>query len=416
GDAHRGDERRTQRLPRGRRVVPLRRQPARRQGPHQQPDAALLVARGVGLLVRALAPRRLAAQRHDPPPARQALRAPLIAAVGVAVVVGGAAAVVVAARGGDDVPAGTAGCNGAPALCERPVTEVVFPATHNSMSAADEGWFSAEHTGGIGAQLDSGIRGLLIDTWYGRPGSRGVATDFAASGVDRDDLVREYGPDAVAAVERVRGRLGFGRRNGRPADVYLCHIACEAGATRLEDVLVTVRRFLERERGAVLVIVVQDQVAPADVRRAFVRSGLRRYVLEERPAERWPTLARMIRTDQRVIVMNENRTDPDIPWMLPAFEVMEETPYDAATIGQLSCRPNRGGTRKPFFQLNHWVNDVPRSPRTAARINARDFLVDRARRCARERGSLPNLLAVNFYEEGDVTGAADRLNGLEAER
>ena len=46
------------------------------------------------------------------------------------------------------------------------------------------------------------------------------------------------------------------------------------------------------------------------------------------------------------------------------------------------------------------------------RINALDVLVDRARQCERERGLLPNYLAVNFYDIGDVVAAADVLNGL----
>ena len=60
-------------------------------------------------------------------------------------------------------------CNGYVALCDRPYDEVAFPATHNSMSAANEpGWFFAEQPDGIVAQLDDGIRVLLVDSWYGQ--------------------------------------------------------------------------------------------------------------------------------------------------------------------------------------------------------------------------------------------------------
>ena len=40
------------------------------------------------------------------------------------------------------------------------------------------------------------------------------------------------------------------------------------------------------------------------------------------------------------------------------------------------------------------------------------MLVERARQCERERGRLPNYLAVNFYNIGDVVEAADTLNGV----
>jgi hypothetical protein len=38
--------------------------------------------------------------------------------------------------------------------------------------------------------------------------------------------------------------------------------------------------------------------------------------------------------------------------------------------------------------------------------------VERARRCAAERGTLPNFIAVSFYSIGDVLGAVDQLNGV----
>jgi hypothetical protein len=45
-------------------------------------------------------------------------------------------------------------------------------------------------------------------------------------------------------------------------------------------------------------------------------------------------------------------------------------------------------------------------------VNAREFLLDRARKCQAERGKLPNILAVDFAMTGDVFGAAAELNGL----
>ena len=52
------------------------------------------------------------------------------------------------------------------ALCDRPLTEVALPATHNSMSVPLPGWFSAMQERPIADQLPDGIRGLLIDTHY----------------------------------------------------------------------------------------------------------------------------------------------------------------------------------------------------------------------------------------------------------
>ncbi len=49
----------------------------------------------------------------------------------------------------------------------------------------------------------------------------------------------------------------------------------------------------------------------------------------------------------------------------------------------------------------------------AVGVNGHDAIVDRARECQRERGLLPNYIAVNFYGIGDLSGAVATLNGLE---
>ena len=51
-------------------------------------------------------------------------------------------------------------------------------------------------------------------------------------------------------------------------------------------------------------------------------------------------------------------------------------------------------------------------PSDAARVNAYRPLLRRARTCARLRKHLPNLLAVNFYREGDLFRVVDKLNGV----
>ena len=127
--------------------------------------------------------------------------------------------------GGDDrdTEAALRVCNGHAELCDRPLNEVAFAATHNSMSAASEGWFFATHRDGIAEQLDHGIRGLLIDVWFGSPARNGVSTELL--GGDRDVMVERYGLDAVETRERIAARLG--PTSGR--ELYLCHGFCELG-------------------------------------------------------------------------------------------------------------------------------------------------------------------------------------------
>jgi len=88
---------------------------------------------------------------------------------------------------------------------------------------------------------------------------------------------------------------------------------------------------------------------------------------------------------------------------------MQETPYRFAA--EMSCAPNRGGTRGSLFQINNWIETVPApKPSNASVVDAHDLLLSRARRCQDERGLRPTIVAVEFYRTGDVVGVVRALN------
>ncbi|MFM9150013.1 MAG: hypothetical protein ACKORA_06000, partial [Solirubrobacterales bacterium] len=59
-------------------------------------------------------------------------------------------------------------CNGSSDLCRKTLGQTVVAATHNSMSASDLGWVGPNQKLDIPSQLQRGVRGFLIDTYYGR--------------------------------------------------------------------------------------------------------------------------------------------------------------------------------------------------------------------------------------------------------
>ena len=130
-----------------------------------------------------------------------------------------------------------AGCNGMRELCGRRVNDVLFPGTHNAMSAADvPGWALTNQRRAIPRQLKDGIRLFLLDPHYGRKGQSGrVLTDFAGEGRDRNKVARELDPAALAAARRLGPSLTRGSPG--PRDIWLCHTLCELGATRFTDTL-----------------------------------------------------------------------------------------------------------------------------------------------------------------------------------
>lgn len=332
------------------------------------------------------------------------------------------AVVVLTSGGGSAAARGDAhpkACNGFAALCNRSLNQVAFAATHNSMSAARRrGWFFANQSGGISEQLDAGMRGLLIDTHYayGSSGGLGLArTALTAEGRDLEDVKAEIGPAATKAALRLAGRIGGKPSGGRR--VYLCHVLCELGDTPVVDGLREVRRFLDRHPDEVLITFIEDKVSARDTARAFRDAGLLRYVYTHKREDQWPTLRQMIRRNRRLFVMYEaGPGDARIPWYHNGFDLTQETPYKFHNQGQLaapaSCTPNRGTASSPLFQVNHWIDATPPPPGAGTKSNRYETLLARAQMCQRSRGLLPNIVGVDFYEQGDVRGVVNVLNGL----
>jgi hypothetical protein len=96
---------------------------------------------------------------------------------------------------------------------------------------------------------------------------------------------------------------------------------------------------------------------------------------------------------------------------------MQESPFRFTTPEALqaptACAPNRGGTAGSLLLVNHWVDTSP-APRVtiARRVNRRDFLDRRLATCRETRHMMPNLVAVDFYRQGDALRVLDELNGV----
>jgi hypothetical protein len=304
-------------------------------------------------------------------------------------------------------------CNGDVKLCDRQLNEVAIAATHNSMSVASSpNWLFPSQEESIATQLNDGVHGLLFDVYYAYPGRR-VYTDTVRSSPNaRSEMREQFGDQFVDAADRIR------RSTSRPAgtapELFMCHGFCELGATPLSDATDALRTYMEQNPREVVVVVVEDYVPWQDMAKKFEAAGLKKYAYQGPWGPEWPTLGEMIDKNQRLLLMVE-KEHPTIPWMHNAYESVQETPFHYSTVEQMrapsSCDEERGSPENTIFLINNWVDTAPNPrPSIARRVNSHSFLTQRIARCEKKRNLLANLIAVDFYKEGDLFGVVDELN------
>jgi hypothetical protein len=308
-------------------------------------------------------------------------------------------------------------CNGSEDLCDRPLNQVAFATSHNSMSAeSDDGWFFAENTHGIASQLAYGVRGLLVKTHYGFQtgveieGSPLVVTDRASEiEYDRNAEIAELGKEAVETVERLQVNVPPEAVH----DVYMCHTYCELGATKFSGALDQIDQFITRNPHEVVLMIIGDYVTEADTQKAFEDAGLMRHLWQYDSSKPLPTLREMIRAKRTVFVMAERDAGTE-PWYSQAYGpqgLVQDTPFKFETTKQFNCNPYRGTKASPIFQINHWITTTsPPSARDAKKVNSYDTLMGRVRACQKERGRFPTIVGVNFYDQGDLLRVVHDLN------
>ena len=344
----------------------------------------------------------------------------LVAAVMVGALFGSASIVVALAAATHEDPKANAarqGCNGYFELCAQPLDQLVWAASHNSMSSSAYNFLSAEHTITVGEQLNAGARFLMLDVYYGRDDNGLVRTNLAG-GIDRAQLERERGKQAVDALERVGALTGTADTSTKGQELYFCHDLCELGAIKVVDVLDEIGTFLDRNLTDVVVLDFEDYVQPKDLKRAMQAAGVYDRVRTITPAEtKTLTVSDLVTPKKganeqrrRLITVSEKHGEV-YKWLPPTYSIFQETPYTFPKISAFNCLPKRGAPTNPMFLINHWLRpDGPPDPSEAAHVNAEKLLLQRFRQCGAERKQLPNVIAVDFTAIGDLYSTVNDVN------
>jgi hypothetical protein len=156
-------------------------------------------------------------------------------------------------------------------------------------------------------------------------------------------------------------------------------------------------------------VVVEPYVPVTAIEDALRDANLLTHAASLRRDQQLPTLGALVSGGTPLVVFAEE-DGGTVPWYMPAFSFMQDTPYNARSPERLSCRRYRGEAESPLLLVNHWNARFPPSPRRNAPIGG-TFLRDRLTECERERRLRPNVVAVDFYDRSEVVGIARDLNG-----
>ncbi|MFE2295091.1 hypothetical protein [Streptomyces sp. NPDC059452] len=292
-------------------------------------------------------------------------------------------------------------CQGSAELCDLRYDEVAHLTAHNAMSTTADRFIGPLQDPDITTQLDTGVRALQLDTYHWE------STRDIAARLDNPEFTPEQRRLISAAIDRA---------NPPREGLWLCHSVCRAGAIELVPALADIGAWLRANPTEIVTLIVQDDIGAEETEEAFHRAGLDEllHTPHEDPEEPWPTLKEMIDSGRRLVVFAE-KADGPAPWYRNFYRYGMETPFAFRSPDEMSCEPNRGGTGKRLFLLNHFVTNGGGSRLDAGRINARDWLLERARTCEAERGSPVNFVAVDYTTVGDALGAVEELNNHRAQ-
>lgn len=249
--------------------------------------------------------------------------------------------------------------------------------THNSFAMVGRSLLGpANQIDTIAAQLNNGVRGLMLDMY-----------DFDGG-------------------------------------IWLCHstgtcfnfTAFEPAA----DALTTIQKFLEENPTEIITVFIEDYVTSADgLTKSFDAAGLKDYMfpLASMPknGEDWPLISEMIGKNQRLIVFTSKKAKEASEGIAYVWNYVVENQYGDSDGGMVEGKcPSRAesspmnDTKKALVLMNYFPTNPNESKSCTDNSTPLTKMLDTCYTLSGNRWA--NFVAVDFYKNGDGYGAAYATN------
>ena len=270
-------------------------------------------------------------------------------------------------------------CNGLVILCHRTYDQVTFPETHNSYSTHEDNIFypASNHRTGFEAQWNAGMRAFMVDTHYL------TTVDQSASNVRfcHGDSDRGFSPCTYGSVDPW-GWLG------------------------------NLKSEMNKKEREIVTLLIENYVKPEHLKSIFDDVGLSEMMYLHEIDKEWPTLIEMINIEKRLVIFWEQSADSEHPYFHDFLTHSWTTNYADDDTSSMNCEKLRGDVNQNVFHMNNWLKNQAglSDPNRASEANEVNFIIDRAIECVEKHGKRPTFIAVDWWEEGDVIEAAERVN------
>ena len=259
-------------------------------------------------------------------------------------------------------------CNGYQILCEKKYNEVAYLTTHNSYNSVEDGFNFPNQNLNITSQLNSGVRGLMIDV---------------------------YDVDGVPTVY---------------------HVYSSLGSESLLSFLNEIKLFLDHNNNEVVTIILESYTNTNSIENAINLAGLTGYLYtHDLASSSWPTLRAMVNNNTRLVIFSDvNQAIINQGWYHYVWDYAVETHYAVNIMSDFSCNFNRGDSLNDLFILNHFITSGLGLgvESEAVIINSNPYFINRVNQCLLEKNKFPNFVTIDFFEHGDGLSVVNELNQI----
>lgn len=324
--------------------------------------------------------------------------------------------------------------------------QVTYAAAHNAQSCKKSVVQNQDKS--ITEQLNAGIRAFKIPLWYDIDVS-GRLYICACHGLSKSLLLDLHDDQILANVpylarpivkkvlQYVRPLLptvkdalcaAYGQYDSDLGIIPFNHKAYDPAAVPLVSLCNEICSFVACNKSAIVTLILEDFTNNYGLIASSIReSGLLRYVHTQSIDQPWPTLNKMIKSGQRVVILvrsDSGTQNLDYPWLHNLWDYAWDTRFSFSRERDFNndVVPNRG--KKAFekrnsppcnklFIMYHFITPVAGgSAWWARKVNRYPCIKRRCDRLYRQTGCMPNFIQVDFFEypNNDIFRVVNDIN------